>query len=79
MNVAGYALQRRTGKKRLLKGVPRDDDRVIFWAMGITSTTGAESFLSTSDPSRSEAQPSDSSISLSMGFSSMRGERSSHG
>jgi hypothetical protein len=32
--------------------------------MGITSTTGAESFRSTSNPSRSEAQPSDSHFTI---------------
>jgi hypothetical protein len=30
----------------------------------MTSTTGVESFLSTSDPSRSEAQPSDSHFAV---------------
>jgi hypothetical protein len=39
--------------------------------MGIASATGAESFLSTSNPSRSEAQPSDSYFTTN-GFRAMR-------
>jgi hypothetical protein len=45
----------------LMRSRRRQND---FLSHGMTSTTGAESFLSTSNPSRSEAQPSDSHFTV---------------